>query len=136
MTSAESQYLDAAGSYRDLGFAVVPTKGKDAFLDEWQQGGIPPKEDQKYFGNGHAYNIGLVLGSASDGLVDLDRDKPTDGLEPIHKMFLPDTLASGRDKRPHSHFWYFSEGLESRGFFDVNGKKFLEIRSNGHQTVV
>lgn len=51
-------------------------------------------------------------------------------------MFLPDTLMSGRHKRPYTHSWYFCQGIRSRALYDANGKKFLEVRSDGHQTVV
>jgi P4 family phage/plasmid primase-like protien len=128
--------LEAARSYRESGFALVPTKGKDGFLDGWEKYGIPPEDDAKYWGNGRAYNVGVVLGSASGGLVDIDRDEPSDGLRKIDQMFLPTTLSSGREKRPNSHHWFYCEGLKSRDLRDAAGRKFLEVRGDGRLTVV
>ncbi len=133
-TSSGGKLLEAAQHYRDYGFALVPTKGKDAFVREWESRGTPPKDDTKYWANGHAHNLGLVLGAASGGLVDIDRD--CDLPERVEGMFLPPTLMSGRVKRPHTHSWYFCPGIKSRALYDAGGKKFLEVRSDGHQTVV
>jgi putative DNA primase/helicase len=128
-------FLKAVQRYREQEFAVVPTQGKDAFLRGWQEKGTPPEDDAKYWSNGHAYNVGIVLGAASGGLVDIDRDCDLPG-RPIEKMFLPDTLRSGRASRPYTHSWYYCNGIEPRALCDANGKKFLEIRADGHQTVV
>ena len=100
MKSRESQHLEAARRYREQGFALTPTKGKDAFVPGWQDSGTPPEADKEYWGNGRALNIGLVLGKASGGLADIDRD--CDPPKRIDKMFLPDTLMSGRAKRPYT----------------------------------
>jgi P4 family phage/plasmid primase-like protien len=127
-------YLNAVQRYREQGFAPVPTQGKDAFTQNWQKEGTPPEKDAEYWGNGCAYNIGVVLGKPSGGLVDIDRD--CDLPERIEHMFLPDSLMSGREERPFSHSWYYCSGLRSRAFYDSNGKKFLEVRSDGLQTVV
>jgi putative DNA primase/helicase len=132
-----SDFLRAAQRYRQQGFAVVPTAGvdgKDAFTTGWQQEGTPPEDDVKYWGNGRPYNIGIVLGEASGGLVDIDRD--CDLPNRIDKMFLPDTLMSGRGQRPYTHSWYFAPGIRSRAIYDASGEKFLEVRADGHQTVV
>jgi P4 family phage/plasmid primase-like protien len=126
--------LQAAQRYREQGFAVVPTEGKDAFIGGWQKNGTPPEDDHKYWGNGHAHNIGLVLGKASGDLVDVDRD--CDLLKRVDRMFLPDTLMGGREKRPYTHSFYYSAGIKSRALYDANGKKYLEVRADGHQTVV
>ena len=98
--SASGRLLEAAQRYRDQDFALTPTKGKDAFVSGWQCSGTPAEDDVKYWGNGCAYGIGLVLGEASGGLVDIDRD--CDLPNRIDKMFLPDTLMSGRAKRPYT----------------------------------
>lgn len=50
--------------------------------------------------------------------------------------FLPPTLTSGRESRPHSHWWYVSPEAETERFKDVNGTMLLELRSTGCQTIV
>jgi P4 family phage/plasmid primase-like protien len=133
-SNGKGDFLQAAQQYRERGFAVVPTQGKDAFVYGWQRKGTPPGDDTKYWSNGHAYNIGLVLGVASGGLVDIDRD--CDLPERVENMFLPNTLMSGRETRPYTHSWYYCRDFESRALYDATGKKFLEVRADGHQTVV
>jgi P4 family phage/plasmid primase-like protien len=133
-TNGRGGFLQAVQRYREQGFATVPTRGKDAFINGWQKGGTPPEKDIDYWGNGHALNVGLVLGGPSGGLVDIDRD--CNFPERVENLFLPDTLMSGREERPFTHSWYYCPGLRSRAFYDADGKKFLEIRSDGLQTVV
>src|SRR4051812_21416455 len=94
-------FLEAVQRYREQGFAVVPANGKDAFVRGWQAQGTPPEDDTYYWGNGQGHNVGLVLGKASSGLADIDRD--CDLPQRIENMFLPDTLMSGREKRPYTH---------------------------------
>jgi hypothetical protein len=50
--------------------------------------------------------------------------------------FLPATLTSGRESRPHSHCWYVAPGAESADWKDTDGKKLVELRSTGRQTLV
>src|SRR5215213_2298485 len=131
------EFLKAAAAYREHGCAVTPCRGKDAdVVNGWQHHGTPPQDDEKHWGNGHAYNIGIVLGKASGNLVDIDRD--CDLPKRVDKMFLQDTLMSGRERRPYSHSWYFVTGgeVKSRDLKDCNGVKFLEIRADGRQTIV
>src|SRR5215208_5045288 len=135
--SGIGDFLEAAAQYREWGFSLVPTKGKEAFTDSWEQEGTPPEEDDAHWGNGHAHNMAIVLGEASGNLVNIDRDKPTDKLpNKIHNMFLPDSLMSGRKTRPYSHSWYLAPDVKSRDLYDAEGRKFLEVRSDGKLTVV
>src|SRR5919107_1237159 len=136
-TTELNRALQAAEEYRAYGLAVTPCRGKDAeVVRGWQKAGTPPEDDVTHWGNGHAYNIGIVLGKPSGNLADIDRD--CDLPERIETMFLPDTLMSGRALRPFSHSWYFVAGgtVKSRDLKDCNGVKFLEVRADGRQTVV
>jgi len=54
----------------------------------------------------------------------------------IAGRFLTPTLTSGRESRPHSHWWYIAPGAETQKFKDVDGIMLLELRSTGCQTIV
>ena len=64
--------------------------------------------------------------------VDLDADEAVK----LAFRFLPATLTGGRESRPHSHCWYVAPGAESADWKDVDGKKLVELRSTGRQTLV
>src|SRR5215208_8472060 len=114
MTTQHIDFREAAGEYREYGFALVPTRGKRAFVEEWEKAGTPEEKDTQFWGNGHANNIGVVLGAPSGGLVNLDRESCTDDLKRIEHMFLPKMVMAGRGNRPYSHAFCYSPGLPSR----------------------
>jgi hypothetical protein len=89
-------------------------------------GGSPPILDGQ--------NIGVLNGAPSDWRVCVDLDVP-EALG-IAGRFLPPTLTSGRESRPHSHWWFISTGAESEKFKDTDGTMLLELRSTGCQTIV
>jgi hypothetical protein len=79
-------------------------------------------------------NVGLLCGMPSNWRVDVDLD--ADEAVKVAFRFLPATLTSGRESRPHSHCWYVAPGAESAHWKDVDGQKLLELRSTGRQTLV
>ena len=55
----------------------------------------------------------------------------------IAGRFLPQTLTSGRESRPHSHWWFRSPGAANHEWKDADGKKRLvELRATGRLTLV
>ncbi len=133
---AESAY-DIARSYVLRGWNPVPipfrTKGpKDA---GWQDRVLTEATVGRFF-NGTAQNIGVVLGTSSGGLTDVDLDCP----EAIAAAdyLLPDTEAIfGRPSKPRSHWLYRTALAETAGkanikFTDPIGKDTLvELRIGG-----
>lgn len=83
-------------------------------------------------------NIGLLLGDASGGLVDIDLDHPRTAR--LKDYFLPPTsMRTGRPGRPGSHYWYkCKEGTlpATRRHKMGSGEVAVELRSNGAQTVI
>ncbi len=63
-------------------------------------------------------------------------DQDVSEVATLSGRFLPPTLTSGRESRPHSHWWYVSPEAETERFKDVNGTMLLELRSTGCQTIV
>jgi hypothetical protein len=49
---------------------------------------------------------------------------------------LPPTLTSGRERRPHSHWWYVCPDAQSKDWKDTDGSKLVELRATGRQTLV
>jgi hypothetical protein len=127
---------EAARKYCRQGFAPIPIpyRQKGPVQHGWQKLRITEQTLQLHF-NGQAQNIGILLGQASDGLVDVDLDCPE--AELLAAGALPDTgLKTGRISKPKSHFFYRASGVKTRKFTDPEDHSMLvEIRSDGCQTV-
>ena len=133
--------LKAARLYQSLGWSVVPVPaGKKApAIDGWQKIRLAEVDLEKYFSDGT--NIGVILGSASAALIDVDLD--CDEAVSAASSFLPETgLVSGRNSRPRSHQWYKARSTlpEYKKFSDPTRSKkencIVELRGNNHQTLV
>jgi hypothetical protein len=124
----------AAAALMRRGVAVIPVPAgkKKPGHERWEALRITEEEIPNYWTNGQ--NVGLLCGKPSGGRVDLDLD--ADEAVRIAFRFLPATLTSGRKSRPHSHCWYVAPGAESSDWKDVDGKKLVELRSTGRQTLV
>jgi putative DNA primase/helicase len=87
-------------------------------------------------------NIGVLLGEASDGLIDVDLD--CNEALALASTYLPDTdLVHGRSSKPNSHWYYKVESpLNYKKFADPDSpdpkqSTITEIRTGpGHQTIV
>src|SRR5829696_3097220 len=124
-----------AQHYVSRGLAVVPIPvgQKNPVLPSWQRLRIEPENVAVYF-NGHAQNIGILLGEPSGGVVDVDCD--VQEAVSAAPYFLPKTARSGRESSPESHWWYRSGGVRTERFKDVDGSTLLELRSTGNQSLV
>jgi hypothetical protein len=125
----------AVASYMRSGAAVIPIPagGKKPELEDWESLCLTSKDIPNYWTNGQG--IGLLTGEPSGWLVDVDLD--VQEAVQIAGRFLPQTLTSGRESRPHSHWWFRARGSTNRDFRDTDGKKRLvELRSTGRQTLV
>jgi hypothetical protein len=134
--------LEAATEYRRCGWRVVPipTGEKGPLLRGWQNIDLELTELPHHFGNG--CNVGVILGSRSSELVDIDIDCP-EALA-LADVYLPQTGAIfGRRSKPRSHRLYVSPGARYESFGDpiLDGKgTLIELRTDGpdggaHQTV-
>ncbi|MBK8170734.1 MAG: bifunctional DNA primase/polymerase [Sandaracinaceae bacterium] len=112
----------------------VPKCAKAPRLRNWNELRLEAADLSTYFPTGDE-NVGLLLGDVSGGVVDVDID--SDVLLPIADLFLPQTATFGRTSRPRSHRLYVSHPPETRTTFkDPNQKMLVEVRANGHQTVI
>jgi hypothetical protein len=71
-----TEILVAAKKYLSQGLIPTPCQGKKPILPEWQKQSVPTDTDlQNWFGDGHAYNVGIRCGSPSRLIVlDIDSD--------------------------------------------------------------
>ncbi len=132
--SKENDAKEAARGYIKRGWSVVPVpRGeKGCKLDGWQNLRIKPEQVGEFFTRDS--NVGILVGEPSGGITDIDLD--CEAAIEIGAKLLPSTLRSGRGLGD-SHYWYVSPGSASIKFKDVDGTTvLLEIRSDGHQTVV
>jgi hypothetical protein len=117
---------------RSVAVIPVPAGDKNPGRPGWEALRITEDEIPSYWTNGQ--NIGLLCGEPSGDRVDIDLD--TDEAVKIAGRILPPTLTSGRERRPHSHWWYVSPAAESCDWKDTDGSKLVELRSTGRQTLV
>lgn len=136
ITSSSGNHAPAwARHYIEHGFAPipVPARSKNPNREGWQNERHGLNDIPKCWDNGQG--VGLLTGEPSGWLVDVDLDV----LEAVSIVgrFLRPTRASGHGDALDSHWWYFAEGIETKMFYDTDGKKRLvELRANGCQTLV
>lgn len=130
--------LAAARSYLQRGWVPIPIPrgSKKPVLEAWPTLRLAEENLADSFqADG---NIGLLTGEPSGGLVDVDLD--CDEAVALAGAFLPATpMRSGRDARPGSHAWFTALGsqLKVSTYKDIDNKTvLLELRADGHQTVV
>jgi hypothetical protein len=123
--------------YIERGIAVIPVplRTKRPVLDGWPSMRLTIETLHTYFGDTPT-NIGILLGEASRGLIDIDLDC-AEAIK-LAPMFLPTTgTIFGRAGKPSSHMLYKATGtVPARvSFEESKGTMLLEIRGTGHQTV-
>ena len=131
-----TEIREAAMRYLDTLYVPIPVQfqAKETRRREWQNtkpADIDPDRDFP-----EPCNIGLVLGDASAGLVDIDLD--CDQAIRIADRFLPDTdLTWGRPGRPESHWLYTVDNCGDRKVFNGPGNEsvLVEYRANGCYSV-
>jgi Family of unknown function (DUF5906)/Bifunctional DNA primase/polymerase, N-terminal len=129
--------LEVALDYLSRGWQPIPDefRGKRPTVGEgWTEFQCDAESAAQYF-DGSPQNIGVLLGTPSGGLVDVDIDDPF--ARTLAPRFLPPTGATfGREGNPSSHWLYISSDATTKKFVRPDGNTALvEIRSTGAQTV-
>ncbi len=122
-----------ATKYLDQGLTPIPVNhgSKKPAVSEWQNH-VPDVAND--FPDGLKRNVGIVLGDASKGLVDIDLD--CDEAIRMAQMFLPQTgMIFGRHSRLQSHWLYLVPECGSGARFGDDAGTLVECRANGQQTV-
>src|SRR5215217_6736448 len=125
---------EEARLYIERGFAVIPVPAgsKNPNRKGWQNERWTVKDVPRLWNNGQ--NVGVLCGTPSNGRVDVDCDCPE--AVRLAPKFLPPTIKGGRDTVPGSHWWYTSPECPHLELKDVDTTKLVELRSDGHQTLV
>ena len=125
------------------GFQAVPIRdgGKRPYGGAWTHTHWTSEDEiteafEKYAKSG-ASGVGLLLGTPSGGLVDVDLDHPKALLLRDH-LLPPSTMQTGRAGRPRSHRWYLvEENLPATRQYRLPDRSMLvELRSTGAQTLI
>ena len=130
--------IDIAAAYIRKGYAAIPvqSQSKKPINSGWQNLKLNEDNFKEYFTSPYM-NVGVVLGEASNGLIDVDLDDPVALL--YADYFLPKTDSIfGRDSNPSSHRLYIVPDPAARKYFaTAKGKDamIVEIRSNACFTV-
>jgi hypothetical protein len=119
----------------------VPAASKKPVLKEWQALRLDDTSVGQHF-NGEPQNLGLLLGEASDGLVDADLDCREAVI--LADRFLPDTAVKfGRKSTGASHWIWRVVGPRATVKFqdaekgpDGERAMLVELRADGCQTIV
>jgi putative DNA primase/helicase len=130
----EDIYLPIVHDYIAQSFSPVPIpfKTKNPMEPKWTSLRITEENVRDYFGS-FPSNVGILLGDASGGLVDIDVDDP-DALAFVPQFLPPTACVFGRASKPRSHWVYRCPDAKRREFFQANGM-ILELRGNGAVTV-
>jgi hypothetical protein len=135
--------LEVAYSYHDRCWCPIPVpfRSKIPQIPRWQE--LRPTRAQLADLFSGKTNIGIVLGEASNWLIDVDLDHPL-AVE-LAPQYLPPTGAVfGRAGNPRSHWEYrLAREAKTKQFSfprsgtkpETDGKKIVEFRSTGAQTV-
>ena len=155
MTSAPSSngkpptsIREAAAYYMSAGLAVIPVpfRTKIAIIEGWPDLRLKPDALDEYFPLGKPTNLGVVLGAASNRLVDVDLDC-AEAVAVADVLLPPTGRIFGRRGNPHSHRLYRCTGAaaKSKKYTDIDvrdtdgkvvkGKSLIELRADGCMTV-
>ena len=131
LTQLAPQTIEAVYEYYRRGWVVVPVlRGqKAAAMSGWPK--LRAKVDDLPRLFSHGENVGVILGSASGDLADIDLDCTEAAA--LAGLYLPATEAVfGRRAKPRSHRLYVAPGAIYESFVDPsNGKTMLELRAPG-----
>jgi DNA polymerase I-like protein with 3'-5' exonuclease and polymerase domains len=129
----------AAELYLQLGLAPIPLppRTKNPVFENWQKFRMVPASLDEHFPPGEARNIGVLNGSPSGNVVDVDLDC-AHAIKAADLLLPPTGWIFGRASAPQSHRIYRSDPpLQSaqREYCDLDGTMLVELRGTSGQTV-
>src|SRR5215472_5756564 len=128
--------IDWVNSYIERGFFPIPIepRSKICRLSGWQSLRSSHEDVPRLFNNPEL-NVGILLGDASNGIVDVDLDC-LEAITLSHYLLPPTDMVFGRDSKPASHWIYrVPNAGKTEKFLDPDGGTLVELRSNGCYTV-
>ena len=133
-TALDNKTLQVARDYLSRGFSVIPVypRGKKPAIPwkEFQQRLPTDEELFKWFGNGSAYNIGIVTGAISGmAVIDLDSDEAITFAEE-NKLSPSPTAKTGRGLHVYCKY---KDGI--RNFQQRDDLPDIDLRADGGYVV-
>lgn len=136
MNNTHYTATDMAKNYLSNGYCPIPVNPKSKKPTEtgWQNLRLNEHDLETYFTHENI-NIGIVLGNASNGLVDIDFDHKN--AVRFGAYFLPETgSVFGRSSNKSSHWLYIVNDPKTTQRLATNDHgTIIELRGNGTQTV-
>ncbi len=134
-----SAIASSAAHYIDTGWRCIPVMPRDkkpSSAGGWQNLRLTLEQLMPLLSE--ESNLGVLLGGASNGLVDVDLDCVEATI--LADLFLPTTWVFGRPSKLRSHWLYTAVGLKTEKFQFIDESvdapaMVLELRSTGGQTV-
>lgn len=125
---------DKTGSRSDYAVVPIPHKSKAPVIEKWPELKITENDFLDYFSEDTQQNVGVINGSRSGNLVDIDIDNLA-ALD-LAEAYLPKTgLIFGRKSKPNSHWIYVCDKLPNTTKYNSNDGCVIEIRADGTQSV-
>lgn len=131
-----TELFDAAQRYLRRGWmpVYVPPGVKGPRQPGWEKQRLAEGDLPAHFSR--PGNIGIVLGEASNRLVDVDLDCP-EAVELADQYLSSTPSVTGRPSAQRSHRWFYSEVPATKQFRDPKTREMIvELRSTGGQTLV
>jgi hypothetical protein len=132
MTASTTELLSALKALPQS-WAITPVNQKKAYINGWQQTGLPRELIEREITNGKTDGFGILTGRLSGGLIAIDCDghQPHARLREILGGEMPQTVsfASGRDGRaqylfslPQDHWANITTKKEATSGIGDDGK--------------
>ncbi len=133
-THQNSTVLEVVQEYVRRGWAVVPLNGKRPVYRNWTGLRLTHEDLPKHFARDE--NVGVLLGTASGNLVDVDVDHPA-AIRLADRLLPPTGAVFGRASKPGSHRFYRISGPlpQTKRWVGPDGEVLLELRSTKAQTM-
>ncbi len=126
----------AALAYVGRGFSLVHCKPREKKpVDRGWLGVTLSSEDVERIWGNDAYNVGVKLGDASGGLVEVALES-AEALAAAAVFFPDHPAVTGYESKPLSHYWFVAKGATTRRFRDSDAQVLLELRASGEQTLL
>jgi DNA polymerase I-like protein with 3'-5' exonuclease and polymerase domains len=133
--------IDIAGRLLERGIVPIPLlfREKKPAIPEWQKLTRQDVEARLQELFGKPCNIGVLLGTPSGGLIDIDLDCD-EAVRAAPRLLPPTDMVWGRpSRRSATHYGYRVDAPPAKAFTPFiapDGKRLLEIRSTGSQTLL
>lgn len=137
-------FQNAAATYIDMGWAVIPLQPKDKRPFDGYKWKDENLTSQTLYGFPKNSNVGVILGKRSNHLIDIDFDIPEAGI--MGQMIFSNLPSFGRKSAPYGHKIVICKDAQKTQQYKLTQEQadmigltekavVLELRANGGQTM-